>query len=672
MARTASVRWVAILAASGLTAWGQAPAPKVDRATAYYHYTLGHMYAELAGTNGNRGEYVTQAIDNYKQAIKADPSSPMLAEELSDLYIQAGRLREAQTDAENALKANPNDVSAHRMLARIFLRQIGDQQRRTMDETMLRRTIAEYTKIVELDPKDSESWLMLGRLQKAAQNSAESEKAFKKALDIDPDNEDALTGLSQVYADLGDNAKAAELLKHASDKRPSATTLQALAEKYEQARDFALAAEALRKAIELNPPNADDLKRAMAQDLSFADRYQDALAVYQELVSNDATDSQSWLRMSQIYLHLHDTNKAREASEKARAIEPNNIEIRYNDVSILEAEGKTGDAIQALKDVLNTTEKKSYNQGERATRRVLLERLGLLQREADQTEAAVDTFRQMIALDPEAGPRASAQIVETYSQAKQLTKALQEAEAAEKKWPMDRSLRLVRASLQAEMGKTDVAANDVKKMLNGKDDREIYVALARIYDKGRKWDDMAKALDQAEKLSQSNDDKENIWFMRGAMFERMKNADAAEREFRKVLSNSPDNAGALNYLSYMFADRNVKLPEALTLINKALEQEPNNGAYLDTLGWLYYKMGRLAEAEELLTRALQRVPHDPTMRDHLGEVLFQRSKYREAVTQWEASLKEWQASSPADLDQAEMNKVRGKLDSARNRAANTK
>ena len=108
------------------------------------------------------------------------------------------------------------------------------------------------------------------------------------------------------------------------------------------------------------------------------------------------------------------------------------------------------------------------------------------------------------------------------------------------------------------------------------------------------------------------------------------------------------------------------------LIQKALEQEPFNGAYMDTLGWLYYRMGRLADAETNLMQALERVPHDPTMRDHLAEVLFQRSKYKEAVTQWEASLKEWQSSSPADMDQAEITKVRGKLDSARSRVANAK
>jgi tetratricopeptide (TPR) repeat protein len=666
----AAGKWAAILLAAGsLSAWGQNASPASGNATgkasAYYYYTLGHMYAELAGIYGGRGEYVNQAIDNYKLAIKADPSAAEIAEELSDLYFQSGRLREAQTDAENTLKTNPNDLAAHRMLARIFVRQISDPQRNRIDQTMLRRTIEQFTKITELDAKDFDAWLMLGRLQKVSQNSAESEKAYKKALELKPDQEDALNGLALVYADLGDNKAATELLKKAAEKNPSANSLQTLASAYEQMREFTLAAEALRRALELSPANADEIKAKLAEDLIQGRKYDEALAIYEDMVAADPADAQSWLRISRLQLQRREIAKAREAADKAKGIEPNNVDIKYQEVFILDAEGKISEAIGSLKEILTATEKRSYSPGERQQRAGLLERLGGMQREADQTEAAVDTFRQMAALDPELGPRATVQVIESYRSGKMFAKAQQEADAAEKKWPNDRNVRIERASIQAEMGKADAAAADIKKLLDGKTDRETYITLAQLYDKGRKWDEMAKALDQAEKLAQDADDKQTVWFMRGAMFEKMKNIDAAEKEFKKVLADSPDNPGALNYLGYMLADRNVRLPEALGYINKALEGDPYNGAYLDTLGWVYFRMGRLAEAEDYLERALVRVPRDPTMRDHLAEVYYQRSKLKEAVTQWEAALKEWELSSPADLDKTEMNKVKAKLESAK-------
>jgi tetratricopeptide (TPR) repeat protein len=248
---------------------------------------------------------------------------------------------------------------------------------------------------------------------------------------------------------------------------------------------------------------------------------------------------------------------------------------------------------------------------------------------------------------------------------KEYPKAQEEADAAIKKYPNDREVRVGRASLLAEMGKTDAAVADVKKLLGGKDDRGIELALADLYVKGRKFDDAAKALDAAEKMSESQDDKIDVWFQRGAMFERQKNVAAAETEFRKVLAVMPDNPATLNYLGYMLTDRNLRLPEALAMIQKALDRDPNNGAYLDSLGWVYYRLNRIPEAEDAMRRAVELTPHDPTMRDHYAEVLFKASKVREAIVQWEASLREWQTSSPSELDTAEVAKVKDKLENAR-------
>ncbi len=153
------------------------------------------------------------------------------------------------------------------------------------------------------------------------------------------------------------------------------------------------------------------------------------------------------------------------------------------------------------------------------------------------------------------------------------------------------------------------------------------------------------------------------------MFERMKKIDAAEAEFRKILDENPKYAPALNYLGYMLADRNTRLPEALQLITKALDQEPGSGAYLDSLGWVYYKMGRLDEAEENLRRALDKTPRDATVHDHMGDILLRESKVKEAIAQWETSLKEWESSSPADLEPAEVAKVKSKLEGAKVRLA---
>lgn len=650
--------------------WGQAqPAANgpagtpVDHASAYYHYALAHMYAEMAGTYRNRADYVNSAIENYKEAIKADPTASALSEELSDVYVQTGRLREGQADAEDALKKNPKDLTAHRLLARIYTRLIGDGQR--VDESMLSRAMDEYKKITSLAPRDVDAWLMLGRLEKASDDSVGAEKAYKSALAIDPTNEDGLTGLALVYSDLGDNAKAAQLLKTLADSNPSPRALQALAAAYEQMHDYKMASQVLRQELSLNPANEKDVERALAQDLTLAMQLDEALAVYNEMVADDPEDANSFLRMSQIYRERRDFAKARSANDKAKALEPDSIEIRYNEVSILEAEDRVPEAAKLLTDILASTTKRSYSQGEKASRVALLDRLAALYRSVDQTEPAVEAYRQMADVDDSLAPRAAAQIIDTYRGGKEFAKAQQESDTASKKWPDDRVLRVTRDTLLAELGKTDEAASDLKKMFDGKTDRNTYVALADVYDKGRKFDDMAKSLDSAEKLSTTDDDKIGVWFMRGAMYERTNRVDKAEVEFRKVLKADPDNAGAMNYIGYMLADRNQRLQEALTIILQALEREPGNGAYLDSVGWAYFKLGRLEEAEKSLRRAVDKTPRDPTVHDHLAEALMKEGKVGEAVAQWQISLKEWDASSPAELRPEEVAGVKTKLETAK-------
>ena len=272
--------------------------------------------------------------------------------------------------------------------------------------------------------------------------------------------------------------------------------------------------------------------------------FKEALQVYQDLVKDEPSDAESYLRMSNIYTQLRDFAKAREAEDKARAIEPNNLDVRYNEVSILESEGKTTEAIARLKEILDTTAKKNYSKDEKGNRIELLDRLWTLYRLNEQTEPAVETLRQISELDHERDSAVEALIIDTYRIGKDLTKARTEADTAVKRWPDDRTLRVAHATVLGDMGQTDAAAAELKKLLDGKNDREIYLDLAAyVYDRVRKFDEEAKALDAADKLSGSKEEKEAVWFQRGAMYEKMKKVDLAEAEFRKILEINPDKLG---------------------------------------------------------------------------------------------------------------------------------
>ncbi len=99
----------------------------VDRAAAYYHYGLAHMYEDMAVSAG-RPDYATQAVEEYKLALDADPNSSLLQDGLAELYFKIGRIREAVTAAQDQVKKNPDDVDAHELLGKVYLRSLGDMQ----------------------------------------------------------------------------------------------------------------------------------------------------------------------------------------------------------------------------------------------------------------------------------------------------------------------------------------------------------------------------------------------------------------------------------------------------------------------------------------------------------------------------------------------------------------
>jgi tetratricopeptide (TPR) repeat protein len=115
----------------------------------------------------------------------------------------------------------------------------------------------------------------------------------------------------------------------------------------------------------------------------------------------------------------------------------------------------------------------------------------------------------------------------------------------------------------------------------------------------------------------------------------------------------------------MLADRGTKLDESLTLLKKAIQLDPQNGAYLDSIGWAYFKSGQYDLAEENLRRAIDRTASDPTVHDHLGDVYARTGRLKLAAAQWERAVDEFNKSVPTDVDHDELQKISKKLESAK-------
>ena len=156
-----------------------APSPDADRSAAYYHNGLAHLYEEMAVNNG-RPDYAAQAIEEYKLALNADPTSKYLQDGLADLYFKIGRIREAVTTAQEQVKKDPSDLSAHVLLGKVYLRSLNDMQGPQAND-MLQLAIGEYEQIAKLQPNDLETHLILGQLYGLNHDSQKAETEFKRA-----------------------------------------------------------------------------------------------------------------------------------------------------------------------------------------------------------------------------------------------------------------------------------------------------------------------------------------------------------------------------------------------------------------------------------------------------------------------------------------------------------
>jgi len=653
-------------AIDGKQATDSTPPEQRDRAQAYYHYSLAHMYEEMVSVYGH-SEYASKAIEEYKLALQNDPGSEQLNAGLAELYFKTGHIRDAVTESQEIVKRDPTNLDARKLLGRIYLRSIGDMQGGVQSSEVLKLAIEQFSEIVKLEPDKIDDHLLLGRLYIVNKDYLKAEGEFKAARQLQPDSEEAVVNLAYLYNEEGDNKRAVEVLQSMPDAQRTGKVYAVLGYTFEQQKDYKRAIDAYTHAIDQDKDNLD-AQLGLANSLLGDNQIEAALAQYKQVADADPQDAQAYIRMQEIYRRQGKYQEAMATLKKAEALVQDSVEIPYNEALINEAQGKFDDAIQILQNLVDKNPKAiaTMTNSERNNRSVFLERLGTVYRETGRNQQAIETFRRMIELGDESAERGYSQVIDTYREDKQWNQATATAQDAVKALPKDRAMRLVLAGQLADNGKADEGIRmATAELKNTPEDRDVYLALSQIQARLRRWSDAEEALNKADALTNKPEDKQYDFFLRGSYFERQKKYEPAEEMFRKVLVSDPRNAMALNYLGYMLADRGVRLEEALSLIKKAVQEEPQNGAYLDSLGWAYYKMGNYEMAEENLRRAMDHISKDPTVHDHMGEVYAKTGRLKLAAAQWERALEEWNRSLPADVESNDVARVQKQLESTK-------
>jgi tetratricopeptide (TPR) repeat protein len=642
------------------------------KSEAYFDFVMGHYFAQEYQIT-SRSEDANKAIDSLKKAFTLDPSSQQISDELAEIYYQSQRIRDAVVEAQSILSRDPDNLPARRLLARIYVRLLGDLSNTSGQHDTLAHATDQYREILRLDPTDIDAALWLARLYRLQNEQDQAEAVLKTLLAREPANENGVEQLTQLLLDEGKSQEAVSSLQNILQRAPTPRLWELLGDAYNQIHDLPNAEQAYRKAADAEPDDVNHHKE-LAQTLLAEEKFPEALEQFQRLTQMDADDPDNYLRLAEIYRQMKQLDKAEQNVLLAKQRAPNNLEVIYYQASIYQDEGRFDDSIRVLSDAVTAVKTESeFTAARRRTLAILYQQLGQLYRETSNYTAAVNTFEEMLRLGAEEDRRARVMIIDTYRDAHDISKALDAAHKAADAYPKDRPILIAQALLFGENAQADQAVSHLRALLDGSAaDFEIQLDIAQVYEQSKRWTDAEQAIHAAEKLQTDTSGKEMTGFLMGAIFERQKKFDQAEEEFRKVLDANPRNASTLNYYGYMLADRGIRLDEATALIKRALADDPSNAAYQDSLGWAYYKQNKLDEAEDLLRKAATRESHDPTILSHLGDVYAKMGKDSLAEAQWQKSLDEWHRVLPADFEPAKMAEVEQKISALKRRLAQQK
>ena len=440
--------------------------------------------------------------------------------------------------------------------------------------------------------------------------------------------------LAEAYAGAGRNADAIEWLEGKDDPR----LLPTLADFYERERRWTDAANAYERLLKRPSRNTDvrEMKTRYASALlnggvrADAGKARDLLS---DVVSANGTDARALYLRSQAARRLGDTAAAEADARRVIALNKRSPWGYYALAEALEQ----GHRYQAVIDEIGPVVAESRTKAADGSLDIglLLPHLGFAHQQLGQHEKSIAAFEEARRLSPK-DPAVAGYLIEANIAAKRYSSAIDVAKAARAEHPDD--LRLTRLEAQAlrHSGRADQGVAVMEEALKKHADKPAaYIGLAQIYADADRGAQAVRVLQDAQEKFPSDN---AIVFELGAAYDKQKNFQGAEAAFKQLLSRDGEHAPALNYLGYMLAERGERLDESVNLLQKALQIDPENGSYLDSLGWAYFKAEKLDLAENNLRRAADQLKTNSVIQDHYGDVLFKLGRYGEAIAAWTRAL----------------------------------
>jgi len=506
----------------------------------YYHYSLGVLLAINGETD--------RAITEYESALRSDPESPYLINELAALYMKKGKMNKAVELLERSVALDPDNIDSYILLGGLYgnLKRYDDAAQ-------------QYKRVIDIDPEKIEAYLFLGLIYR---ENTQYEKAIEILGDLlkrDPGNLMGNYHLARVYVAMN---------------------------RYDEAETY------LQKTLDIKPT----FKPALIE-LGMLYRFQNkddkAMKVYRDFLQIDTSGgSDVRFELGNILLKLKEYTAAAEEFEK-----------------ILELDN-------SLTDVHFSLGLAYFFSGE-------------------EYDKAIEEFLTVLESHPD-NYRAVFFLAGAYEEKGQYEDAIQELGSIPERSDIYTAARIRMGFILKKDGYAGEAIELLRKEVekNGKDP-EVYRFLAALYEEEDMIDDAEDILEKALILFPDDVD---LRYRLGVLYGKENKHQESIREMEAVLKLDPNNVNALNFIGYSYAERGIKLDEAEKLVKKALLLKPGSAYIIDSLGWVYFRQGRLELAIELLEKAFDLLPDEQIIPIHLGDAYKENGQMKKALEIYKRAL----------------------------------
>lgn len=549
----------------------EAASDSTDRALKAEQHVINGALAEM---NNNYAE----AILEYQDALKLDPQ-PGIHYSLAKNYYKIGKLAAALNHSQSSVEMDPDNTEYLGLLATIYS-HAGE----------IDSAAAAFEKIISIDSTDVTAYYNLASIYES-DKPLKALEIYNHILDFTGPDWAVLVKIADLNERLGDIPATIKTLEDLLGLNPSSLELhKLLIESLIKNKQFDKAIEKTDEVIVLFPEDLN-LIEFRANALVQKGDWKEGAAEYKKLVSDKSLSFNSKVRIAGAFIkHALDDSTLIPIAHDVIAVvdkDSSDWQIKAMIAELYGMEGKDSLAVDQLKAAINLAEWNSD----------IWVKLGVILFESGRFEDAA-----------------------------------QEMSAAVKKFPNDYFVNFILGFSKSQLNLHEDAQPYLQKavILNPNDPNVLSVYAFTLNQLKRE----DEALSYIKKALRFDPDNSQLLGMAGMIYDNKEMWAECDSSYERALRLDPESALILNNYAYSLSERGIQLERALNMVQKSIEQDPENSSYLDTIGWVYYKLGEYNKAESYILKAIEIDENNATLLDHLGDIYLKQNKLNKAIEMW--------------------------------------